>query len=150
MKNLIIAIIIIWASLLAGCTPKRNEIQTFWGQTHTQALISSQLHANAIGGIAYRVAPTGSMRPTLEADDFIVVKPIPYKDVQQGMAANYQARWLPPTDQTVTHWVSKKFGDEWIMDGEANSSYEKSANMRMGEKEFRGQVIAIYTTREKK
>lgn len=147
MKKLII---IAGCLLLAACTPKRNEIQTFWGQTPMQALVAAQLHANEVGGVVYSMAPTGSMRPTLEAGDMIVVKPIPYKDVQQGMMLNYQARWLPPTHLTVTHWASQKFGNEWIMDGGANPAYERNSTQRMGEKEFRGQVIAIYTTREKK
>lgn len=145
MKRLTILLFL----FMAACTPKRDVIPTYWGLTPTQARLASELHAKDVGGLFYHVAPTGSMEPFLTGGDYIVVQKVPYKDVKPGMMANYQARWLPPSSPTVTHWVADRLGDEFIMDGQANSIYENKGNMLMGEKEFIGQVIAIYTTREK-
>jgi hypothetical protein len=141
-------LIIIASLFLVACTPKRDTIPTFWEQTPMQAQIAANLHANEVGGVAYLVAPTGSMEPFITGGDFVVVKPVPYSTVHVGMAANYQARWRPPESPTVTHWVAAKLGDEWVMDGQANKYYERDASQLMGEKEFRGQVIAIYTQRK--
>lgn len=145
----IAAIMVIMMALVTSCTPKRQDIPIYWEQTPAQAAIASYLHARDVGGNNYQVLPTGSMEPYLTGGDFIVVKPIPYKDIKVGMLANYQARWLPPSSLTVTHWVADKSGKEYIMDGQHNAHYERGPDFRMGEKEFRGIVIAIYTQRKK-
>jgi signal peptidase I len=87
------------------------------------------------------------MRPTLEAGDYVVVKAIDFQKLQPGMMVNYQARWLRPTSPTAVHWCVRKYGDEWVMDGENNKNYENTKETMMGKKEFRGIVVAIYTTR---
>ena len=147
MKNLIKIIAVV--ALFSGCTPKRLEIPTYWEQTPAQAFLASKAHANDMGGTFFIVAPTGSMEPFMIGGDYIVVKPIKYEEIKPGMMLNYQARWLPSTSSTVTHWAASMFGGEWIMDGQHNSHYEKGDNERMGPKEFRGQVVAIYTQRKK-
>lgn len=132
--------------LFTSCTPKRQEVPVYWGNTPRQAVVAAGLHAKDVGGVIYQVAPTGSMRPFLEAGDIIVVKPIPYENVEVGMMANYQASWLPADSPTATHWVADKLGDEYIMDGQANKHYEGRGQL-MGKKEFRGIVVGVYTTR---
>ena len=112
-----------------------------------QAWLASRLHATEVGGVAYVVAPTGSMRPTLEGGDYVVVKTIKFEGLIPGMMVNYQARWLRADRPTMVHWCVRKYGDDWVMDGENNKEYENKKENMMGEKEFRGIVIAIYTTR---
>jgi len=134
---------------LVGCTPKRGDVPTYWGNTPQQALEASKLHARDIGGAYSIILPTGSMEPKITGGDYIVYVNRPYSSVKVGMLAIYKARWLPPKSSQVCHWVSAKQGDEWIMDGEANRAYENKRDQLMGEKEFIGEVVAIYTTREK-
>jgi hypothetical protein len=133
--------------MMTGCTPKRQQVATYWGNTPGQALLAARLHAIDVNGVFYTVAPTGSMRPTLEAGDYVVVKAIDFQKLQPGMMVNYQARWLRPTSPTAVHWCVRKYGDEWVMDGENNKNYENTKETMMGKKEFRGIVVAIYTTR---
>lgn len=135
--------------LFFGCTPKRGEIKTYWGNTPAQAQEASKLHARDIGGFYSVILPTGSMEPTLSGGDWIVYVKQPYANVRVGMMAIYQARWRAPTDPEVCHWVSAPLGKEWIMDGEANAHYENTQKMLMGEKEFFGEVVAIYKVKEK-
>lgn len=137
------------ALLVFGCTPKRQEVATYWGNTPTQAFMASSLQAKEIDGKVYLVAPTGSMEPFITGGDYIVVKSIPYADVSVGMIATYQASWRPKDSPPVAHWVAEKLGDSWIMDGQSNKSYE-GKGQTMGVKEFTGIVVAIYTTRDKK
>jgi hypothetical protein len=132
--------------LMTSCTPKRQDVPVFWGNTPRQAIIAADLHARDVVGKVYQAAPTGSMEPKITGGDYIVVVPIPYKNVAAGMMANYQAAWRPADAPTVTHWVADKQGDKYIMDGQANKHYEGSGQL-MGEKEFRGIVVGIYTTR---
>jgi hypothetical protein len=139
--------IIAYILMLTGCTPKRQQVATYWGNTPGQALLAARLHAIDVNGVFYTVAPTGSMRPTLEAGDYVVVKAIDFQELQPGMMVNYQARWLRPTSPTAVHWCVRKYGDEWVMDGENNKNYENTKDTMMGKKEFRGIVVAIYTTR---
>jgi hypothetical protein len=141
-----IAVISIFLMLM-GCTPKREPVATYWGNTPGQALLAARLHAIDIGGVFYTVAPTGSMKPTLEAGDYVVIKVIKYEDLIPGMMVNYQARWLRADSPTAVHWCVRKYGDEWVMDGENNKNYENTKETMMGRKEFRGVVVGIYTTR---
>lgn len=132
--------------LMTSCTPKRQDVLVFYGNSARQSLIAASLHAKDVGGVFYQAATTGSMEPYITGGDYIVVKKIPYKDVTVGMMANYQAVWRPADAPTVVHWVAAKQGNKWIMDGQANKTYEGSGQL-MGEKEFRGIVVGIYTTR---
>lgn len=131
--------------IFLGCTPKRERIPVFSAETPAQAETLAWIDAAAfVGAQVYRVQPTGSMAPTLQAGDFLVVKPLPYADLRVGQMVLYQARWRKPDEVPVTHWASARAGDEWIMDGEANRYYERSDAQRMGRKEYRGVVTAVY------
>jgi len=144
MKKLLIVTFL----FLTACTPKRLDVPIFWDQTPGQQVIAAVLHARDIGGLFSPVAYTGSMEPFLTGGDYIVFKKIPYSEVKVGMMVLYQARWRPEPLSMVCHWVAAKSGDEFIMDGQANAHYEKGDDMRVGEKEFRYQVVAIYTQRK--
>lgn len=134
--------------LNAGCTPKRVSPTVHWNESPAQIAQDAAVQAAGIGGVVYLVAPTGSMEPALMGGDYVVVDPkFPYNQLSVGRMTNYQARWLPPEDPTVTHWASAKQGNEWIMDGEHNAHYENTQSYLMGPIEFKGVVTDIYTTR---
>lgn len=132
--------------LMTSCTPKRQDVPVFWGNTPIQSFLAADLHAKDVIGKVYQAASTGSMEPKIAGGDYIVVVPIPYKNVSVGMMAMYQAVWLAADAPPVVHWVAAKQGDSWIMDGQANRHYEGNGQL-MGEREFRGIVVGIYTTR---
>ena len=144
----LIALIALFLALV-GCTPKRGDIPTYWGNTPAQAQEAARLHARDVGGQYSLILPTGSMEPKLSGGDWIVWVARPYSSVRVGLLAIYKARWLPKEHPQVCHWVSAKHGDEWIMDGEANREYEKDKTQLMGQKEFKGEVVAIYKIKEK-
>lgn len=134
---------------LTGCTPKRGDIATYWGNTPNQAQEAARLHAKDVGGEYSLILPTGSMEPKLSGGDWIVWVARPYSSVKVGLLAVYKARWLPSDHDQVCHWVSAKQGEEWIMDGENNDRYENTKGQLMGPREFIGEVVAIYKIKEK-
>lgn len=135
--------------LLAGCSVKQDTPATFWNQLPEQARIAATLQAQEIGGICYKVAPTGSMEPMLTGGDYIVVDTgFPFEQLKKGQPITYYASWLPEGAWPVTHSTSAKHGDGWIVDGIANREYEKG-NWTVTKKNYIGKVIAIYTTRTK-
>lgn len=144
----LIALIALFLALV-GCTPKRGDIPTYWGNTPKQAEEASKLHAKDIGGYYSLILPTGSMEPKLSGGDWIVYVARPYSSVKVGMMAIYKARWLPKDHPQVCHWVAAPQGKEWIMDGQNNGRYENRGKELMGEKEFLGEVVAIYKIKEK-
>jgi hypothetical protein len=133
---------------LVGCQPKPDKAIVLWEQP--APAIAALAHAREIGGIAFVVAPTGSMEPLITGGDWVVADSrIPYEKLKVGDIVIYQARWLPPMSQLVMHMAAAKLGDEWIMDGIANSHYEREKSERMGRAEYRGKVVQVYTKRAK-
>ena len=144
-NKLVVALMLL---VLAGCAPKApNASLILWEQPSPQ--IAAQAHAREIRGLAYVVAPTGSMEPYLTGGDFIVVDfTVPFEALKAGDLVNYHAHWLPVGSPTVTHMAAEKSGDEWIMDGIANRHYENGA-LRMTRTDYGGRVVQVYTKRKK-
>lgn len=132
-----------------GCTPKRKLPIIHYNVPYEAIQGDAMLAAFNIHGEAFRT-DGHSMEPVIFTGDFVVVDTsVKYSSLSQGLMAVYQARWLPPESPPVTHWISSKQGDEWIMDGGNNAHYESDASQRMGAAEYRGIVTEIFTTRTK-
>jgi signal peptidase len=69
------------------------------------ALAASVVVPRVIGGVSLTVL-TGSMRPTIEPGDLIVVKPVPVDEVQIGDVVTFQPVSDDPT--VITHRVVAK------------------------------------------
>jgi signal peptidase I len=143
----------ILAALLAlvasGCAPTRPDASLiFWEQPSPQ--LAAQAHARERAGlIAFVVLPTGSMEPFITGGDYVVVDMnASFASIQAGEVLIYQANWLPKSSPPACHMAAAKHGDGWIMDGIANRHYE-NGKMTMMPEDYRGKVIAIYTTRKK-
>jgi len=144
-----VAVVVSWVIFVTGCAPKQpDRALILWEQPAPQ--IAAKAHAKEISGIARPVSPTGSMEPHLFGGDWIVINPAwPWAMLKPRDLANYQASWLPPDVDTVTHMCAAKSGDEWIMDGIANAHYEKGT-LRMVRADYRGKVVQVYTRRAKR
>lgn len=149
--HLLVALTVILGGILiiVRLQPKRDSIPTTWGMTDRDASAMARSIAAKLNGVSFRIAPTGSMEPFITGGDYVVMVKVPYSSVHVGMLAIYQARWRPADAPMVMHWVAAKSWDQWIMDGQHNKTYENTADQLMGEKEFRGSVVAIFTQRKK-
>lgn len=87
------------------------------------ALAASVVVPRVIGGVSLTVL-TGSMRPTIEPGDLIVVKPVAADEVQIGDIVTFQPVSDDPT--VITHRVvAKTFtpdGTQFITRGDANGA----------------------------
>ncbi len=151
MKIRLIVVVLVMAGFLSApsCTPIRQPVPFYGGLTNQVAVMSAEVLAKIIGGKSYGVLDTKSMEPTLAIGDYVVVfTDAKYEEIEVGWMVVYQARWLENDHPLVSHWVAAKLGNEFIMDGQNNPSYESSAEFRMGKAEFRGRIVAIYSTRK--
>ncbi len=144
----------------SSCTPNRNPPVIHYGLTAGEVAIQSAIEASAIHGVAYLVAPTGSMEPFISGGDIVVVdNKFPFSAIEVGYMLTYQAQWLPRSNPPVIHWAAQKQGNSWIMDGQNNSHYENEPNQLMRQEDFEfkdkngirvgGKVVSVYTERTK-
>jgi len=90
------------------------------------------------------------MKPMMVDGDYATASTDwPYDKIKEGDILIYQARWRSASDVMVAHMAAAKLGDEWIMKGINNVSYERSSEERMGRAEYRGKLLNIYTKRKK-
>lgn len=142
--------------LFTACSPKPDTTIVLWNQP-SPALASLAHVAERPGLVRFNVLPTGSMEPFMTGGDYIVVDttvPFTREALPDGCLCNY----LPDQDKikqfypglqpgvTVTHMLAAWSGDGCIMSGVANAHYE-GGPIRMKKENYRGKVIAIYTTR---
>lgn len=133
---------------LAGCAPRRIEVPLYRYDNDTVVRLSAEAHARDIGGLALWVQPTGSMRPTIQDYDWVVVAlpdKAPYAGVQEGQVLLYNAEWTAPGTPRVLHRAAQKDRDGWIMSGDNNAHYE--SKWRVNAANYLGRAVAIYRTR---
>lgn len=105
-------------------------------------LAKAESRAKQEGGTTYLVAPTGSMRPALQADDIVVVKKIPFADIKVGDVILYHATWRPDGSPPVCHRAVQKDKYGWIMSGDSADRTESFA--RVTKDNYVGKVMAVY------
>jgi signal peptidase I len=103
------------------------------------ALSLAQLTANAVGGQVYTIAPTGSMKPTLDESSVVTVEKIPFSELRRGDIVIYRSSSGAP----VIHRLYDQSGDSWLVLGDNNSSIDREA-VRAGN--LLGRVCAIFYT----
>lgn len=140
-------LLILAVLLLAGCGPKPDGSLVLREQPSPES--AAKAHAKEIGGFAVYFLDTGSMEPFIYGGDWVVIDPkFPFDKIKPGDLCRYLPYWEP---RTVCHMVAAKTGDGWIMDGIANSVYERGY-LRMTIKEYSapgcGKVVKIYTKRK--
>jgi signal peptidase I len=117
----------------------------FWEQTPVQATLAAELQAGEISGKAMRVLPTGSMRPFIDDNDYIVVDThFDWNKLQPGQPIVYNATW---SAVPIAHRTAAKSGDNWIVSGDANRNYERG-DLSISSTQFIGKIVAVYTTRQ--
>lgn len=74
------------------------------------------------GGQLYRIAPTGSMRPTLMDDDYVVTQKVPYEELKEGDIISYTPKWNK--GKLTIHRLVQKDKTGWIASGDNNARSE--------------------------
>lgn len=103
------------------------------------ALSLAQLTATAIGGQVYTIAPTGSMKPTLDESSVVTVEKVPFSELRRGDIIIYRSVAGVP----VIHRLYEQHGDRWLVLGDNNASIDREA---VTDGNLLGRVCAIFYT----
>jgi hypothetical protein len=139
--------------LLTGCGyPKHIDPPTLTYPSQQMAEESAYLHArdlpNGPGLTLLIIPPTHSMAPTIDVGDIIVVDThAPYSERVPGEIVTYfgvDGEWKdrPKDSPPITHRISSKHSDGFIMTGD-NNRYSESRS-RVTETNYVGLVVGIY------
>jgi signal peptidase I len=125
--------------------PKKTEYEVFYFNSEQELAVALQIKSLQAGGRPVLVLPTGSMRPTVQDYDYVIIIPPSeqsYDTVKEGDVIMYQADWT--TDSTpVLHRAITKDKWGWIMKGDnPNNSYENKS--RVTAENYLGKLHSIY------
>lgn len=103
------------------------------------ALTLAQLTANTVGGQVFTVAPTGSMKPTLDESSVVAVEKVAFAELRQGDIVIYRSVSGFP----IVHRLYQQHGDSWLVLGDNNGTIDREAVTAAN---FVGRVCAIFYT----
>ena len=124
---------------------KKTEYEVFYFNSEQELAVSLQIKSLQAGGRPVLVLPTGSMRPTVQDYDYVIIIPPseqPYDSIKEGDVIMYQADWTTDSTPVLHRAVTKdKWG--WIMKGDnPNNSYENKS--RVTAENYLGKLHSIY------
>jgi hypothetical protein len=109
--------------------------------TADDARVAAEAEAKKVGGKLYRTANTGSMRPTISGQSYVVGVKKPYDQIKEGEIGNYMPKWAK--GQVVIHRFVQKDKGGWIASGDANKRSESWE--RVTPENYHDTVTAIHT-----
>jgi signal peptidase I len=103
------------------------------------ALTLATLTARTVGGEVFQIAPTGSMKPTLDESSVVTVERVAFTALRRGDIIVYRNNAGVP----IIHRLYEQHGARWLVLGDNNSSIDTEA-VTAGN--FVGRVCAIFYT----
>lgn len=123
--------------MLSGCSSEPLAPQS--SISRDKAIAMAQLTADAMGGRVFTIAPTGSMKPTLDENSVVAVEAVAFGELRMGDIVIYRdASGLP-----IVHRLQQQVAERWIVLGDNNSSVDREA---VTPANFVGRVCAIFYT----
>jgi signal peptidase I len=124
---------------------KKTEYEVFYFENEQKLALALQAKSLQTGGRPVFVLPTGSMRPTVQDYDYVIIIPPseqPYDSIEEGDIVMYKAEWTTQ-DIPVLHRAVTKDRWGWIMKGDnPNNSYENKS--RVTAQNYLGKLHSIY------
>jgi len=142
LRSLLIFIGIGLCAFLSGCT----SLPSFAGGTAPRSSVSrehalslAQITAATVGGQVFTVAPTGSMKPTLDESSVVTVEKVAFTQLRAGDIVIYRnAEGIP-----IIHRLYEQHGAAWLVLGDNNGSVDREA---VTSRNLVGRVCAIFYT----
>lgn len=103
------------------------------------ALSLAQITAATVGGQVFTVAPTGSMKPTLDESSVVTVEKVAFSELRAGDIVIYRNDVGLP----IIHRLYEQHGGGWLVLGDNNGSVDREAVTKQN---FVGRVCAIFYT----
>lgn len=128
--------------LFAGCGYSKKEVPLYTYDNPTVAIMSARLHAKDVGGRATGpIGSTNSMLPTIQAGDWLVIKPTAFSDDLLGKVVEYAPKWYP--QGTVAHRLVTGSAKKGFISSGDNNPRSESFELVTAET-YRGEVVGIY------
>lgn len=126
------------ALFLSGCT-STAPVAPQSNLSRENALAMAQRTADAMGGRVFTIAPTGSMKPTLDENSVVAVETVDFAQLRQGDIVIYRdAAGVP-----IVHRLYQQTGVRWIVLGDNNPAVDHEA---VTPANLVGRVCAIFYT----
>jgi signal peptidase I len=123
---------------MAGCS-SRPALASRSNLLKESAVILAQLTADVAGGREFMIAPTGSMKPTLDENSVVTVEAVCFDQLRSGDIVIYRNISGAP----VVHRLYEKAGGCWFVLGENNARVDREA---VPGANLLGRVCAIFYT----
>ncbi|MFT3783359.1 MAG: signal peptidase I [Nibricoccus sp.] len=104
-----------------------------------KGITMAQQTAELMGGKVFTIAPTGSMKPTLDENSIVAVEVVDFAALREGDIIIYRDKNNLP----IVHRLRQHAGGRWIVLGDNNSSVD---NEFVTPANFMGRVCAIFYT----
>lgn len=130
--------LLVFALLAQGCasnpSPGTAPRSTL---SRGNALKLAKMVAANVGGEAYIIAPTGSMRPTLDESSVVTIEHVAFARLQAGDIVIYRSA----AGSAVIHRLYERHGESWFVLGDNNSSVDREP---VTGENLLGRVCAIF------
>jgi len=103
------------------------------------AILMAQRTAEATGGRVFTIAPTGSMKPTLDENSVVAVETVVFGQLRQGDIVIYRNSAGVP----IVHRLYQQANGCWVVLGDNNASVDTEA---VTPTNLLGRVCAIFYT----
>ena len=123
--------------LLSGCTTEPIAPQS--SLPRGRAIAIAQQTADTMGGRVFTIAPTGSMKPTLDENSVVAVEIVKYDNLRPGDIVIYRDNGGLP----IVHRLHHMNGSRWIVLGDNNSTVDRETVTPVN---LVGRVCAIFYT----
>lgn len=122
---------------LSGCATEPLAPQS--SLSRENAIAIAQQTADKLGGRVFTIAPTGSMKPTLDENSVVAVETVKFDELRAGDIVIYRDNAGLP----IVHRLHQKAGERWIVLGDNNSSVDRET---VTPANLIGRVCAIFYT----
>ena len=125
--------------VLSGCSTPPSAEAPRSNLTRENAIMMAQRTAEATGGQVFTIAPTGSMKPTLDENSVVAVETVAFGQLRQGDIIIYRSS----TGVPVVHRLYERVDGCWFVLGDNNASVDREA---VTPANLLGRVCAIFYT----
>jgi signal peptidase I len=124
--------------VLAGCSTI-NPAAPQSTIPRDRAISLAQQTAALVGGSVFTIAPTGSMKPTLDENSVVAIEKVAFSHLRRGDIVVYRsAAGLP-----IIHRLHAQVNHRWLVFGDNNEAVDAEV---LTETNFLGRVCAIFYT----
>ena len=125
--------------VVSGCSTTPTAVAPRSNLSRENAIIMAQRTADTTGGRVFTIAPTGSMKPTLDENSVVTVETVVFGQLRQGDIVIYRSAAGTP----IVHRLHQQADGCWFVLGDNNASVDRET---VTPANIVGRVCAIFYT----